>query len=559
MSEERVAARTWSSEALRELRAAAQRFSRHEYHDKNERWKLIANEIGRGKRDCYTKYKELKSSQSQQRDGGETRASASASTSGSSSASTSARSTPTDASETASNTSSGASEKNSTSTRAERRVLRAKSSRKNVITQDENLISAGSLRSLGSRASDTINKQKLISGSARSLGACKPKNIMVDESKVSRDSFDGTIDEDDEIDSNGSVSSRRSVIVRPIRTDEVRDMLDVLLGQPKRSAGLGPSWRKQGFFFGESPQPRYGLVQLKGGPCGVLAVVQAFVLLELMYGIHTPCAEHWERPTASEQRAALTEALTTVIWQAADRSARVCTYDLSQERSALGEMSVHQVKARAQVRDLIAEHLDVFMLREGPGVLLLLFSVMMTRGDVSVDMDAGMQHGENALIGRHNYAGQELVNLLLFGRASSNVFNGTRNLGDEQEKVVLRGVDRTCEIGFLTLFEHYGYMRVGSRLKNPLFPIWVICSESHYSVLFADTPDCLQSAEPFDLFYFDQLGNQDEEYRLTVNPAPEVPVEHSTDSSRLVSPIDDCIRTRWPGATVDWNGSDPLL
>jgi hypothetical protein len=29
--------------------------------------------------------------------------------------------------------------------------------------------------------------------------------------------------------------------------------------------------------------------------------------------------------------------------------------------------------------------------------------------------------------------------------------------------------------------------QVGSHLKNPQFPIWVVCSESHFSLVFADT------------------------------------------------------------------------
>eukprot|EP00983_Pelagomonas_calceolata_P083415 1156155-Pelagomonas_calceolata.AAC.2 len=31
----------------------------------------------------------------------------------------------------------------------------------------------------------------------------------------------------------------------------------------------------------------------------------------------------------------------------------------------------------------------------------------------------------------------------------------------------------------------YKYMEVGSRLKNPELPIWVVCAESHFTVLFA--------------------------------------------------------------------------
>jgi hypothetical protein len=39
----------------------------------------------------------------------------------------------------------------------------------------------------------------------------------------------------------------------------------------------------------------------------------------------------------------------------------------------------------------------------------------------------------------------------------------------------------------LTLFENYGNVQCGEHFKAPLMPLWVLCSESHYSVLFGAT------------------------------------------------------------------------
>lgn len=36
----------------------------------------------------------------------------------------------------------------------------------------------------------------------------------------------------------------------------------------------------------------------------------------------------------------------------------------------------------------------------------------------------------------------------------------------------------------LTLFENYGNVQCGAHFKEPRLPVWVVCSESHYSVLF---------------------------------------------------------------------------
>jgi hypothetical protein len=52
------------------------------------------------------------------------------------------------------------------------------------------------------------------------------------------------------------------------------------------------------------------------------------------------------------------------------------------------------------------------------------------------------------------------------------------------ENYVLHGIPERSEIGFLTIFEHFKYLEVGEYLKSPRYPIWVLCKEYHYSVIF---------------------------------------------------------------------------
>ena len=42
-------------------------------------------------------------------------------------------------------------------------------------------------------------------------------------------------------------------------------------------------WKNQGFTFCDLAKLKFGVVQRKGGPCGVLASVQAYILQELIY------------------------------------------------------------------------------------------------------------------------------------------------------------------------------------------------------------------------------------------------------------------------------------
>ena len=194
---------------------------------------------------------------------------------------------------------------------------------------------------------------------------------------------------------------------------------------------------------------------------------------------------------------------------------------------------------------------------------------------------------------------QELVNLMMFGRAYSNVFDGTKRLGSAKDGwMVLQGAPRRPSIGFLSLFEAYAcieatktdeigaFFQVGSRYKGPTCPIWVICAESHYTVLFSADPavnpqdsdkvrffllsskedfskvyyynllyhvDSLsyefnryigQNEEVLDLFYFDQLARQSERIRLTVMPK-KLPAHLMTGFEEGESMIDRCIRTKW--------------
>lgn len=74
------------------------------------------------------------------------------------------------------------------------------------------------------------------------------------------------------------------------------------------------------------------------------------------------------------------------------------------------------------------------------------------------------------------------MNLLLCGEAVPNVFDGRMDLGGG---MFLKGISRHVEVGFLTLLESLNFCKVGQYLKCPNWPIWVVGSESHYTVLFA--------------------------------------------------------------------------
>ena len=68
----------------------------------------------------------------------------------------------------------------------------------------------------------------------------------------------------------------------PINSQILQDLNSVIFPF-KGKAAFGEEWAGKGFVFREEEELRYGLNQLKGGPCGLLAAVQAFVVKHLHF------------------------------------------------------------------------------------------------------------------------------------------------------------------------------------------------------------------------------------------------------------------------------------
>ena len=138
-------------------------------------------------------------------------------------------------------------------------------------------------------------------------------------------------------------------------------------------------------------------------------------------------------------------------------------------------------------------------------VVCFLYSCILTRGidNVREDMDSK----DSQLMAAHGYCSQEMVNLIITGTASSNVFDNKVVLGSEKEQTVLKGVVGQSEVGLLSLFEHYKSCSVGSNLKSPLYPIWLVCSESHFTTLWAQN-DKSNNNDIKELAYYDGLSGE---------------------------------------------------
>jgi len=127
------------------------------------------------------------------------------------------------------------------------------------------------------------------------------------------------------------------------------------------------------------------------------------------------------------------------------------------------------------------------LLQSGRGVLSFVYSLIASRTVRVVQAD--MDDPTERLVVRFGHTSQELVNLMITGVACSNVFDDNRSmtLSDSEMSGAgsMRGVSSVPDIGYLSVHEALRYLEVGDRLKNPKYPLWIVGSESHYTVLFA--------------------------------------------------------------------------
>ncbi|MES1908230.1 MAG: hypothetical protein MHM6MM_001203 [Cercozoa sp. M6MM] len=224
---------------------------------------------------------------------------------------------------------------------------------------------------------------------------------------------------------------------------------------------------------------RAGLRQLFGGPCGVLAPLQGELVAQLFFhgekkGLHC---------THVDACAALAHVMLRVLERCKpteDSDLHICMQsDSQQSLRCLRVTRSNTADVLSCLTDLVAQG----SLR----VVDLVFSALLTRTAAGVreDMDE-----PDAMVQRFGHTSQALLNLMLFGRATNNVFDGDKDLGG----LKVHGVPHRSDVGLLSVLEALRYSKVGDYLKTPKLPIWVIGSSSHYTVLFGtDTNICLQN------------------------------------------------------------------
>eukprot|EP00750_Incisomonas_marina_P017357 INCI20272.1.p1 GENE.INCI20272.1~~INCI20272.1.p1 ORF type:complete len:585 (-),score=95.94 INCI20272.1:81-1835(-) len=399
-----------------------------------------------------------------------------------------------------------------------------------------------------------------------------------DDDLMMEDLDDMDLDFEDE-----PVASSKTIPSDPVDEETCVGLREVVFGRAT-GRGFPDVWLEQGFVFNSTadrPGQEFGLVQHKGGPCGPIAAVQAHVLQHLLPNTRpkeSPLktnVRNWASVKENVLGDVLVEALATILARAAGFYTSVGKYTSKPVAVvALSGAANRNIASSSRYEcDGFTESLQLYRFTDvadlrafigggraytqftdphGFGVALLTYSAILSRGLKRVKMDACQLGMSQPFIGEHCYAAQELVNLLVAGGAYSNVFDGVRELDDVDpqtgDKTKLYGIPRRGAVGCLTLYEHYGYVKCGNNFKIPEHPIWVICSESHYSCFFSTQNKCLKDpSEPFDLFFYDALARHEELPEMSVDPTAGL--KFGVEDG---APLEKVLRTKWKGAKIEW-------
>ncbi|XP_025709336.1 ubiquitin carboxyl-terminal hydrolase MINDY-3 isoform X5 [Callorhinus ursinus] len=262
-----------------------------------------------------------------------------------------------------------------------------------------------------------------------------------------------------------------------------KELMELVWGT-KSSPGLSDTifcrWT-QGFVFSESEGS--ALEQFEGGPCAVIAPVQAFLLKKLLFSseksswrdcpeeerkellchtlcdiLESACCDNsgsyclvsWLRGKTAEETASISGSRAESSCQV-EHSSALAVEELGFERfHALIQKS--SFRSLSELKDAVLDQYSVWGNRFG--VLLFLYSVLLTKGIENIKNE--IEDSNEPLIDPvYGHGSQSLINLLLTGHAVSNVWDGDR----ECSGMKLLGIHEQAAVGFLTLMEALRYCK----------------------------------------------------------------------------------------------------
>eukprot|EP00062_Callorhinchus_milii_P016893 gi/632968683/ref/XP_007900659.1/ PREDICTED: protein FAM188B2-like [Callorhinchus milii] len=342
-------------------------------------------------------------------------------------------------------------------------------------------------------------------------------------------------------------------------------------------------WKKSHFKFREAfSDLSYALEAERSGSRAVQMAIQAHVIKHLLFTpspeLASPSIKRLHGVGQKQQEGALGSALTDILWMAGEGEKAVISLVTTDSHlppsvdykmdGYTERLQLFHFTEKAELQNFISEHINCFKDEGSHGVILFLYSLIFSRTLTRLheDLDRSTSHLLQLSLGNF-ICRQALINLLLTGRASPNVFNGDLdyNAGSGGMEGPLRGVLARSDVGFLS-WSREQHLQVGSMLKTPKLPIWLCNINGTYSIFFSTNRLLLSDWKMehlFDLFFYSGQPSQSKTVTLTIDTHShhweEGLREDESDPEKRFPSVEMTVRTKWEGAAIDWHGTIPFF
>ncbi|XP_014801257.1 PREDICTED: protein FAM188B2 [Calidris pugnax] len=360
---------------------------------------------------------------------------------------------------------------------------------------------------------------------------------------------------------------------RPISLEMAMRLRKLLFGNTSHLFSC--EWAQAYFRFREPYSDlAYALEAEKGGTRAILMAVQAHIIKYLLFIRNTEYThlERLCRTSQREQGEALAVALADTLWAAGGGgSAVICLLTPTLHLVPNGDyrpdsfterIQLFEFFEKAAAQEFIFDHINCFKGEGSHGVILFLYSLLFSRTleRVQEDLDSTATPLLDISFGNITCT-QAMLSLLLTGRASPRELDGGQELGRGGEAWWRRG-----PVGYLCWDRAQAERQVCRGLRTPQLPIWLCSLSGRHSVLFGTDSRLLsdwKTEKVFHLYFYNGQWEQRKTAHLTIDthshPWEEDPCEDPSTPGKRRPPLEMAIRTKWAGATVSWNGTEPFF
>lgn len=334
------------------------------------------------------------------------------------------------------------------------------------------------------------------------------------------------------------------------------------------------SWVDQSISYAK--EDHYGLLFSKDGPVEIMASLQAYILKHLLF--ENKQIKEFDpnllTPSHLAQMNILMISISDMLWKIGGKIRAIVSLPLGKKSNFTSdynykddditeEMELFKFTKIDDLKLFIKQNIHLFTKPKSNGCISLLYSLMLTRGLSNLHLDCCERKLgilESSYVSERS---QSLINLCIYGEGVPNVFNKDVEIYNDMKDLIeiQKGLHKRSEIGYLTYSECVDKKKhsVGSCLKTPQLPIWILNNESSLGVLFSTKRNLLNDwklERRFDMFYYQGVAKHipttQYDVRLTLNTIETLNLKE--DEEEDISTFEETLRTKYKDSVIDWNG-----